>query len=87
MNSSRDKDMSSTVDNSSAKGNILMISTLAVSLVAPLALIILSYIEVITGTAEWIAAFGVIASTIYIIGGSIWMFAQDAKDGQNLADG
>ncbi len=79
--------MSSTVDNSSAKGNILMISTLAITLVAPLALILLSYIEVITGTAEWIAAFGVIASTIYIIGGSIWMFAQDAKDGQNLADG
>ncbi|MCH9646443.1 MAG: hypothetical protein K0U08_07360 [Proteobacteria bacterium] len=79
--------MSSTVDNSGARGNILMISTLVVTLVAPLALIILSYIEIISGTAEWIAAFGVIASTIYIIGGSIWMFSQDVKDGQNLADG
>jgi hypothetical protein len=29
----------------------------------------------------------VIASTIYIIGGSIWMFSQDATDGKNLADG
>ena len=71
--------MSSTVNNSGARGNVLMISTLA--------LIILSYIEIISGTAEWIAAFGVIASTIYIIGGSIWMFSQDVKDGQNLADG
>ena len=79
--------MGSTVDNSGVKGNILMISTLAVTLVAPLALIILSYIEVISGTAEYIAAIGVIASTIYIIGGSIWMFSQDAKDGHNLADG
>jgi hypothetical protein len=79
--------MSSTVDNSSLRGNILMISSLAVSLVAPLALIILSYIEVISGTAEYIAAFGVVASTIYIIGGSIWMFLQDVQDGKNLADG
>ncbi len=76
--------MSSTVNNSGARGNVLMISTLAITLVAPLALIILSYIEIISGTAEWIAAFGVIASTI---GGSIWMFSQDVKDGQNLADG
>ncbi|MBT6022648.1 MAG: hypothetical protein HOG86_04475, partial [Candidatus Thioglobus sp.] len=45
--------MGSTVDNSGVKGNILMISTLAVTLVAPLALIILSYIEVISGTAEY----------------------------------
>ncbi|SMN17437.1 hypothetical protein CRYPA_1698 [uncultured Candidatus Thioglobus sp.] len=79
--------MSSTVDNSGVRGNILMISTLAISLVVPLALIILSYIGIISGTAEYIAAFGVIASTIYIIGGSIWMFSQDAKDGKNLADG
>ncbi len=79
--------MSSTVNNSGVKGNILMISTLAISLVAPLALIILSYIGMISGTAEYIAAFGVIASTIYIIGGSIWMFSQDVKDGKNLADG
>jgi hypothetical protein len=79
--------MSSSVDNSSLRGNILMISTLAISLVAPLALIILSYIEVISGTAEYIAAFGVVASTVYIIGGSVWMFIQDAQDGKNLADG
>mgnify|MGYP001571404944 CR=1 FL=1 len=79
--------MSSTVDNSGVKGNILMIGTLAVTLVVPLALILLSYIEIISGTAEYIAAFAVIASTIYIVGGSIWMFSQDAKDGKNLADG
>jgi len=79
--------MGSTVDNSGLRGHILMISSLAVSLVAPLALIILSYIGVISGTAEYIAAFGVVASTIYIIGGSIWMFLQDVQDGKNLADG
>jgi hypothetical protein len=79
--------MSSTVDNSGVRGNILMIGSLAVSLVAPLALIMLSYTEVISGTAEYVAAFGVIASTIYIIGGSIWMFSQDAKDGKKLANG
>ncbi|MDB2590279.1 hypothetical protein N9345_02550 [Candidatus Thioglobus sp.] len=79
--------MSSSAENSSLRGNILMISSLVVSLVAPLALIILSYIGIISGTAEYIAAFGVVASTIYIIGGSIWMFLQDAQDGKNLADG
>ena len=79
--------MSSTVDNSGVRGNILMIATLAVSLVVPLALILLSYTEIISGTAEYIAAIAVILSTIYIVGGSIWMFSQDAKDGQNLADG
>ncbi len=79
--------MHSTVDNSSLRGNILMLSSLVVSIVAPLALILLSYTGVISGTAEYVAAFGVIVSTIYIIGGSIWMFSQDVKDGANLADG
>lgn len=79
--------MSSSAENSSLRGNILMISSLVVSLVAPLTLIILSYIGIISGTAEYIAAFGVVASTIYIVGGSIWMFLQDAQDGKNLADG
>lgn len=79
--------MSSSVDNSSLRGNILMISALVISLLAPLALIILSYTKIISGTAEYVAAFGVVASTIYIIGGSVWMFLQDAQDGKNLADG
>ncbi|HIB28683.1 hypothetical protein [Candidatus Thioglobus sp.] len=77
----------SATDNSTKKGHILMVSTMAVTLIAPLALIILSYIGAVSGTAEYVAAFGVIASTIYIIGGSIWMFSQDATDGKNLADG
>jgi hypothetical protein len=81
------KRMSSSVDNSSLRGNILMISALVISLLAPLALIILSYTKIISGTAEYVAAFGVVASTIYIIGGSVWMFLQDAQDGKNLADG
>jgi hypothetical protein len=79
--------MSSTVDNSSAKGHILMITSLVVSVVAPLALILLSYTEVISGTAEYISALAVIISTVYIIGGTVWMMSQDAKDGKNLADG
>lgn len=79
--------MSSSVDNSSLRGNILMISALAISLLAPLALIILSYTKIISGTAEYVAAFGVVASTVYIVGGSVWMFLQDAQDGKNLADG
>jgi hypothetical protein len=81
------KRMSSSVDNSSLRGNILMISALAISLLAPLALIILSYTKIISGTAEYVAAFGVVASTVYIVGGSVWMFLQDAQDGKNLADG
>lgn len=79
--------MSSTVDNSAKRGHILLLSTLVVTLVAPLALIILSYMEIISGTAQYIAAFGVIASSIYIIGGVFLMAFQDKKDGEMLADG
>ncbi len=79
--------MSSTVDNSAKKGHILLLSTLVVTLVAPLALILLSYVEIISGTAQYIAAFGVIASSIYIIGGGILMAVQDKKDGKALSDG
>jgi hypothetical protein len=79
--------MNSTVDNSNKKGHILMISSLVISLVAPLALILLSYTEVISGTAEYISALAVIISSIYIIGGTIWMLSQDVVDGKNLADG
>ncbi|QKQ24257.1 hypothetical protein HUE58_03735 [Candidatus Ruthia endofausta] len=79
--------MSSTVDNSDVRGNILMLSTLVVTLVLPLALIILSYIGIISGTAEYVSAFAVIASMIYIVGGTIWMFTQDSKDGEQLSDG
>ncbi len=77
----------SNVDNSGVKGNILMLSTLVVTLVLPLALILLSYIGIISGTAVYIAAFAVIASVLYIVGGGAWMFYQDKKDGEQLADG
>jgi len=40
--------MSSTVDNSAKRGHILLLSTMTVTLVAPLALIILSYMEIIS---------------------------------------
>lgn len=79
--------MSSTVDNSTKKGHILLLSTLVVTLVAPLALILLSYVEIISGTSQYIVAFAVIASSIYIIGGGIWMAVQDKKDGEMLTDG
>ena len=79
--------MSSTVDNSTKKGHILLLSTLVATLLVPLALILLSYVEIISGTAQYIAAFGVIASSIYIIGGGILMAVQDKKDGKTLGDG
>lgn len=79
--------MSSTVDNSAKKGHILLLSTMVVTLVLPLALIILSYMNIISGTAEYIAAAGVIASSIYIIGGGLLMAFQDKKDGETLSDG
>ncbi len=79
--------MSSSGDNNSLRGNILMISVLVISLLVFLALIILSYLEIISGTAEYVAVFGVVASFIYIIGDSVWMFLQDTQDGKNLADG
>ncbi|MBW5289027.1 MAG: hypothetical protein Rpha_0571 [Candidatus Ruthia sp. Apha_13_S6] len=64
-----------------------MLSTLVVTLVLPLALIVLSYIGIISGTAEYVSAFAVITSTIYIVGGTIWMFSQDSKDNEQLFDG
>jgi hypothetical protein len=79
--------MSSTVDNSAKKGHILLLSTIVVTLVVPLALIILSYMNIISGTAQYIAAAGVIASSIYIIGGGLLMAFQDKKDGETLSDG
>jgi hypothetical protein len=79
--------MSSSLDNSSLRGNILMISALVIFLLVPLALIILSYPEIISGTAEYVAVFGVVTSFMYIIGDSVWMFLQDAQYSKNLADG
>ena len=79
--------MSSTIDNSAKKGHILLLSTMIVTLVIPLALIILSYMNIISGTAQYIAAAGVIASSIYIIGGGLLMAFQDKKDGETLSDG
>jgi hypothetical protein len=73
------------MDNSAKTGHINLILTLAISLVAPLALILLSYTGVISGTAEFVAAFGVIGSAIYIIGGGILIATQDKKDGENIA--
>lgn len=79
--------MSSTVDNSAAKGHVLLLSTLVVSLVVPLALILLSYMGIISGTAEYISAFAVIGSVLYLFIGGIWMYVQDKKDATTLTDG
>ncbi len=79
--------MSSTVDNSAARGHILLLSTLVVTLVVPLALLLLSYMGIISGTAEYISAFAVIGSILYIFIGGIWMYVQDKKDGTTLTDG
>ncbi len=73
-----------TNDNSAKTGHILIIGTLALTLVLPLALIILSYLNIISGTAQYIVAIGVISSMIYIISGTIWMFIQDKEDCQQL---
>ena len=75
------------VDNGAKRGHVLLLGTLVITLVAPLALILLSYTGVVSGTAQYIAAFGVIASALYIIGGGIWMAVQDKKDGEMLQDG
>lgn len=76
----------SDIDNSSKKGHALLLGTLFVTLILPLAVIILSYeeIKIISNTASYVAAFAVIASAIYIIGGGAWMFIQDSKDGKDL---
>ena len=79
--------MSSTVDKSAKKGHLILLSPMIVTLVVPLALIILSYMNIISGTAQYIAAAGVIASSIYIIGGGLLMAFQDKKDGETLSDG
>ncbi|SFV55570.1 hypothetical protein MNB_SUP05-5-370 [hydrothermal vent metagenome] len=68
------------MDNSTLKGHILFWGTMSIIFVIPLLLILLSYVNIISGTADYIAAYGVIASFVYIIGGGIWSFIQDKKD-------
>ena len=68
-------------------GNILLMGTMLITLVLPLALILLSYVEIISGTADYLVAFAVISSAIYIVGGGIWMGLQDKIDGKNLKNG
>ena len=62
------------------KSHLLFLGTLTIMLIIPFALIMLSYLEIISGTADYIIAFGVIASSTYIIGGGILSFIQDKKD-------
>lgn len=66
--------------NNALSGHINLIATLFVSLVLPLILILLSYLDIISGIGNFITAFAVIATIVFLIGGGIWMFIQDKKD-------
>ena len=59
---------------------------LAITLVLPVALILLSYLDIISGLAQYVAAIAVIAAGVYIVGGGILMFVQDGKDGKALSE-
>jgi hypothetical protein len=68
------------------KAHLLFLGTLTIMLIIPLALIILSYTGVISGTADYIIAFAVVISFIYIIGGGIYSFIQDGRDAKELGE-
>jgi hypothetical protein len=68
------------------KTHLLFLGTLTIILIIPLALIILSYTSVISGTADYVIAFAVIASFVYIIGGGIYSFIQDSRDGKKYGE-
>ena len=73
-------------DNFTAKGHFLLLTTLAITLVLPVALILLSYLDIISGLGQYVAAIAVIAAGLYIVGGGILMFIQDGKDGKALSE-
>jgi hypothetical protein len=68
------------MDNSTTTGHIYLLGTLVITLVVPLAVILLSYADIISGVGQIVAAFAVLASAIYIVGGGIWTVLQDKKD-------
>ncbi len=70
------------MDNSTISGHIKLIGVLVVSLVLPLAVILLAYLGIISGIGDIIVALAVILSIIYIVGGTIWSFSQDKEDGK-----
>jgi len=49
-------------DNSTIKGHFLLLTTLAITLVLPVALILLSYLDIISGLGQYVAAIAVIAA-------------------------
>lgn len=64
------------------EGHLYLIGTLFVILIAPFLLILLSYLEIISGTAGYVAALGVLGTGAYIIGGWILTVIADKEDGQ-----
>jgi hypothetical protein len=68
------------MDNSTTTGHMYLLGTLVITLVVPLAVILLSYADIISGVGQIVAAFAVLASAIYIVGGGIWTVLQDKKD-------
>ncbi len=75
------------MENNTLNGHIQLLSILAVGLVLPLALILLSYAGVISGLGNYVVAFAVIASIVYVVGGGIWMFFQDKADAKTMENG
>jgi hypothetical protein len=69
--------------SNSTSGNLLLISTIALTLLIPVSLILLSYLELINGTllGHIVTAVAVITASAFIIVGGIWMYVQDKKDG------
>lgn len=67
----------------SHSGNLLLISTMFITLLVPVSLILVSYLDIIDGLffGHIITALAVIISSIFIIFGGLWMYTQDKKDG------
>ncbi len=62
------------------QGHLYLLGTLLLVFILPLALIVLSYLEVISGIASYIAALGVIGTVGYILIGWFITVKADKED-------
>lgn len=64
-------------------GNTMLISTIFLTLLLPLFFIMITYLKIIDGIqlGYFITAFAVVASSLFIVVGGLWMFIQDKQDG------
>lgn len=62
------------------QGHLYLLGTLLLVFILPLALIVLSYLEVISGIASYIAALGVIGTVAYILIGWFITVKADKED-------